>query len=481
MTRPFPETMTFTGHDAPSRIEGDVHDLVVSEGELPAGLNGTWHRCGPDPQYPPMTGDDIYINGDGMMSMFRFEDGHVDFKSRYVRTERFEAERRARRSLFGLYRNRFTNHPSVSELSGGTANTTAVWHGGRLFALKEDSPPYEIDPDTLATRGKFDWGGRLRTRTMSAHPKIDPETGELLFYGYEAAGDATRDIAFGIVDRAGELVKEEWFEAPYAAMVHDFAITRDYAVFPIFPAIADLERLKAGGLHWMTDLSQDAWVGILPRNGAGKDIRWFRRPGGQSFHTINAFQDGDRVCLDFVLSEMNPFPYVPDVSGMPFDPQKAAPVPMRWTMDLSRNDDAIEERPIAPVPGDVPRIDERFMGRPYRYGYMGMVDPTRAMLKSGPVGAGFNMVGRLDVHTGQADTWYGDDATGFQEPLFVPRSPDAPEGDGWLLAVIERHDQNRSDIGVFDALRIADGPVAVCQLPMRLRMAFHGCWRPAAA
>jgi len=112
MTTPFPDTVTFTGWDAPSRIEADVFDLEV-HGEVPREINGAWYRCGPDPQYPPFLGDDVYINGDGMVTMFRFENGHVDLKQRFVRTERFLAERKARRSLFGLYRNAYTDDPSV--------------------------------------------------------------------------------------------------------------------------------------------------------------------------------------------------------------------------------------------------------------------------------------------------------------------------------------------------------------------------------
>jgi carotenoid cleavage dioxygenase len=314
---------------------------------------------------------------------------------------------------------------------------------------------------------------------VSAHPKIDPQTGEMLFYGYEASGEASRDMAFCIADRDGNLVKEEWFEAPYVGMVHDFAVTAEHAVFPIIPAIADLERLKAGGLHWMTDLRKDTFVGVLPRSGVAADMRWFRRPGGQSFHTINAFSEGDKVHLDLLVSEINPFPYVPDISGAPYDPERAAPVPMRWTMDLSRAEARIEERPLAQVSGDVPRLDERFVGRPYRYTYMGMVDPTRAMVKSGPIGVGFNMAGRLDVATGETSIWFGSDTDGFQEPIFVPSGPE--QGQGYLLSVIERHAGIESDVGVFDATAVHNGPIAILRVPMRLRMAFHGCWVPESA
>ena len=478
MTKPFPATPGFTGYNAPSRVEADIFDLEI-EGELPASINGTWYRMTPDPQYPPLLGDDIYLSGDGMISMFRFENGYADYKSRYVRTERFLAERAARRGLFGAYRNRFTDDPAAAGLDRTVANTSPVYHAGRLFAIKEDGLPYEVDPDTLETIGRCDWNGALKSQTVSAHSKVDPVTGELLLYGYEVSGDASREMMFATVDPNGVLGEEHWFEAPYAAMVHDFAITADYLVFPIFPTIVELDRLKAGGPHWMSDVSRDAWIGVVPRKGSAKDMRWFRRPGGQSFHVINAWNEGDRIQLDLCVSETNSFPFIPDVSGEPYDPRRASALPSRWTIDLSRNDDQIEERVIGTVPGDVPRVDDRRVGRRYRQSYMGMVDPTRAFRESGPVGAGFNMVGRLDADTGETDAWYGRDDDTFQEPQFVPTG--AGETDGYVLSVIERHDSQLSDVGVFRAGHIAEGPVATIRLPLRLRGAVHGCWVPKPA
>ena len=475
MTKPFPETPSFAGYNAPSRVEADIFDLEI-HGELPAEIKGCWYRMTPDPQYPPRLGDDIFISGDGMISCFRFDNGHVDYKSRYVRTERFLAERRARRGLFGAYRNRFTDDPEAAGLDRTVANTSPVWHGGKLFAIKEDGHPYEIDPVTLDTRGRYDWDGQLRTKTVSAHPKIDPVTGELLFYGYEASGDASRDMAFCVADRSGRLVSEEWFEAPYAGMVHDFAITQDYVVFPIFPTIVELERLKAGGPHWMSDISQDAYIGVIPRKGGVKDLRWFKRPGGQAFHVINAWNEGDRIMMDICVAGMNPFPYIPDVSGIPYDPQMAGTLPMRWTLDMGGNGEGVDERLIAMAPGDVPRVDDRRIGQPYSQLWMGMIDPTRQFRFSGPVGPGFNMVGRLDVNTGEIDAWYGGDDDSFQEPQFIPSGPG--ETDGYVVSVIEKHAENRSDVGVFRAGKMADGPVAVLRLPLRLRGAVHGCWTP---
>jgi len=141
VTKPFPKTTAFSGYNAPSRVEADIFDLEI-DGELPAELKGVWYRMTPDPQFPPRLGDDFYISGDGMISAFRFEGGHVDYRSRFVRTERFLAERAARRALYGAYRNRFTDETSVAGLDRTVANTSPIWHAGRLFASKEDGLPY---------------------------------------------------------------------------------------------------------------------------------------------------------------------------------------------------------------------------------------------------------------------------------------------------------------------------------------------------
>src|ERR1700685_297624 len=147
----FPDVPVFQGWGAPVRLESELRDLEVVQGEVPADLNGTLYRCGPDPQYPPMLGDSVFIDGEGMACMFRFDHGHVDFRSRYIRNERFTLQEKARRSLFGRYRNRYTDDAGAQGKNRGTANTNAIWHGGKLLILKEDSLPWEVDPDTLET------------------------------------------------------------------------------------------------------------------------------------------------------------------------------------------------------------------------------------------------------------------------------------------------------------------------------------------
>ncbi|MET0291930.1 MAG: carotenoid oxygenase family protein, partial [Steroidobacteraceae bacterium] len=217
MTIPFPKTPTFTTIDEPFRFEGELFDLEV-EGQVPRELDGTFYRVGPDQAFPPMRGDANPFNGDGIVSAFRIRDGHVDFQHRYVMTHRLKAEREARRGLFGDYRNPFTDDASVAGVQRTVSNTNVVAHAGQLLAMKEDGPPYALDPRTLETKRLWDWKGQMGAHSFTAHPKIDPASGELIGYSYAAKGEATDDIAVFGFDWMGIKTWEVWLKSPYPGM-----------------------------------------------------------------------------------------------------------------------------------------------------------------------------------------------------------------------------------------------------------------------
>ena len=482
MAQHFPKTPTFTGFNAPSRLEADVTDLEV-EGEIPPGLEGTFYRCGPDFRFPPRMGDDINHNGDGVASMFRFAGGRVDYKSRYVRTEKYRLEAQARRALFGMYRNPFTDDPSVAGKDRTLANTNIVMHAGRLMAIKEDGLPYELDPDTLATVGRHDFGGRLKSETFTAHPKIDPETGEMIAFGYEAQGLATRDMAVQWIAADGSLAREEFFQAPYVSFQHDFAVTREHIVFVLMPTTTSIARMQAGQSHWVFETGLPIEVGIMPRDGGVADLRWFKAPGRGVGHVLNAFTDGDKVVLDTFVSERNQFPFVPNGDGTPFDRAAGTPRLTRWTFDMASNSEGFEEETLFPDFMEMPRTDDRYQMNPHRFGYCAIIDMTHPPAVAGTLGPGWNTLCRVDLATRTMDRWWVGENTACQEPQFIPRSPGAPEGDGWLMAVLTRFDGAgyQSELAILDARHIADGPVARVRAPMRLRNAIHGNWVGAAA
>ena len=266
----FPDTPNFSGPFAPMGVEADVHALTVLEGSVPADLDGSFFRVAPDPQFPPRGQDDIWFNGDGMVTKFRFRDGEVALRQRWVHTEKFRRERAAGKALFGAYRNPLTDDESVRGAVRGTANTNIVLHAGQLLALKEDSLPVAMDPVTLDTVGQHDFGGRMTSQTFTAHPKIDPDTGEMLAFGYAARGLCTRDMVYYRISPTGDIMREVWFELPYYCMMHDFGITANHVVFHVIPIVGSWERLKAGLPHFGFDPDLPIHLGVLPRDGGGR-------------------------------------------------------------------------------------------------------------------------------------------------------------------------------------------------------------------
>lgn len=479
MSNLFPNTPTFTGFNEPRRIEGEVYDLEV-EGELPAELNGSFYRCGPDPRFPPRLGDDININGDGMVTMFRIQDGHADFRSRYVRTEKFGLETAARKALFGAYRNPYTDDPGVAGRDRTTANTNAVFHAGRLFALKEDGLPHELDPDTLETRGRFDYDGRMKSETATAHPKLDPQTGEMISHGYEARGLASRDVALQVISATGELVREDFFVAPYCSMMHDWAVSADHFIFPLWSTTADLERIKHGGPHWVFEPDRELQIGIMRRDSDVGDIRWYWLPPSGVGHILNAFSEGDRVFVDLFISERNQFPFIQNANGEPFDRDKATPRLTRWMFDLSKKSGSFEAKTFFSDFMEMPAMDLRYQMHPYRHGFTAIVDRSRPLNVAGTIGVGWNTITHVDIATGKLDRYFVGEKTTCGEPCFIPRSTDSPEGDGFLLAVLIRgDDDSRTELVVLDAQHVSEGPLATVRLPFRIRAAVHGNWVPA--
>jgi carotenoid cleavage dioxygenase-like enzyme len=461
------------------RFEGEISDCEV-KGEIPRDIRGTFYRLGGDWMYPPKYPLDAPFSADGYISMFRFSNGHVDYKGRFVRTPRYLANRKAERQLFGIYRNRSTDEPSVRSVNGTVANTTPVFHAGRLFATKEDARPFEIDPHTLETRGEWDFHGQYKSLTFTAHPKIDPVTGGLICFGFEATGEASKDVFVYFIDKSGRVTREVRLQAPYVSEMHDMAITRTHIVIPVFPLTTDKEWLAAGNTHWYWDERLPGYLCILPRDGDAKDVRWIKGPSHAMGHTLNATTEGNRLVLDGTVSDANPYPFFPQRNGTPWTPQTGGSTIRRWIVDLGSKQDGWEElHPFPMAPGGLPRIDDRFISQSYRYGYMSYSDPTRPLDARLAAGRSFplaNCLGRYDMNSGKLDTLFvGADGT-LQEACFVPKSSAAAEGEGYLVGVFSNLAENRSELVVVDAQRMQE--LARVMLPFRIADQVHGTWVP---
>ena len=198
-------------------------------------MNGAFYRVGPDAQYP-MNPRNIPFDGEGHVSMFRIKDGRVHYRSRFVRNDRFLAQEKAGRILFPMYRNPAMDDPSVKGLSRSTANTHIINHRNYLLALKEDSPPSALNLLTLETVAPtYTFDSQLPSRTFTAHPKLDSQTGNMVAFGYESEGHGSDIATMFEFTPQGKLVWSAKVQVPYVGMLHDFAVTENYIVFYVIP------------------------------------------------------------------------------------------------------------------------------------------------------------------------------------------------------------------------------------------------------
>ena len=292
MTQPYPIHPQLQGNFAPIRMEADIDDLVI-EGELPRSLEVAYYRNGPDPQFPPR-GEHHWFTGDGMLHQFVIAEGKVRYRNRWLRTVKWHKEREAGRSLFGAF-NPMDADPSVAGIeTDGLANTNVIWHGGRLLALEEGHAPFEVDSQTLESIGPWRFDDTFEG-PMTAHPKIDPVTGEMIFFGYMVDGVLGKGLSYQVVNADGVLTRSERFEAPISSMVHDFIVTSEHVIFPILPLTGSVERAMRGEPAFAWEPEKGSHIGVMPRDGSVKDIRWYETDPCYVFHPMNAMTSGNTI------------------------------------------------------------------------------------------------------------------------------------------------------------------------------------------
>jgi carotenoid cleavage dioxygenase len=209
----------------------------------------------------------------------------------------------------------------------------------------------------------------------------------------------------------------------------------------------------------------------MPRSGTVEDMRWFKGDPSFVFHPMNAHTNGEVVTCD--VCEFEEAPLFPKPDGTPGDRDKAVPRLTRWTFDLAQNSDDYKCERLDDVPCEFPRLDERFAGLDYRHGYVACGD------LGGAVG-GFSAIGHRDHQTGKLDVYDAGPQCATSEPIFVPRSTSAAEGEGYLLSSVYDAERKASHLQILDAENVSAGPIAKAYLDHRLPLGFHGNWRPGA-
>jgi carotenoid cleavage dioxygenase-like enzyme len=431
-----------TGNYAPVHDELTEFDLPV-EGRIPAELNGWYLRNGPNPR----TGEGHWCVGDGMVHGIRLETGRAAwYRNRWVRTESFE-------NPVPLY-----NDDGSRNLHSSIANTHVVRHAGKTLALMEFSLPYEISND-LKTLGAYDFGGTL-TDSMTAHPKICPNTGELHFFG--CGNILEPHVSYHRADADGRLTVSRPIDVPALTLMHDFALTAEHVVFLDLPLLFDLGVALTGSfegdLPYRWDDQYRARLGVLRRDDPYGQLRWFDIDPCFVFHVVNAHDvtspGGNAIVLEVLrYDEMwrNNSEFGTDAALW------------RWTINLDTG--LVEESQLDDRGVEFPRIDDRLSGTSARYS----------------VAVGSSALIRYDL---QRDTAveHRFDAAGRAgapgEAVFAPAVGRPDELAGWYLTYVYNSVTDSSDLVVIDASDFEGEPVARIRMPRRVPHGFHGNWIP---
>jgi carotenoid cleavage dioxygenase len=427
---------------APVFDEATAFDLEV-RGTIPAILNGTYVRNGSNPQN---SDSPHWFFGDGMVHGVRIENGGaVWYRNRYVRTPLYEAG---------------VGFASDLPPFGGNnqSNVSCVWHGGKLLTSGEIGFPHQLDPTDLSTIGVHDFGGKLNT-SFTAHPKIDPVTGNMHFFGYWFLPPY---LTYHVADPSGRIIHSAQIQVSQPTMIHSFAITESDVVFWEHPVVFSLEDALAGvdnPFHWMP--SYGSRIGILPLGGRANEIRWVEIDPCYVFHEVNAYRAGGEVVVDVCRH---------DTMFAGEDLGQTILRIHRWRIDTASSNLSFRDEVVTDDQFELPSHDRRFTGRRHRYGWF-------VHTRDNPDTVDFAGTGRIDYETGNIRVWDPGDSRHADEAFFVPDGPG--EGEGWLLTFVWDHETDASHLAILDARHIEDGPVAEIRMPRRVPDGFHGVWIPS--
>lgn len=471
------------GEFAPLSEEHTLTDLETI-GTIPDHLDGRYLRNGPNPIGEIDPALYHWFGGDGMVHGIRIRDGKAEwYRNRWVRAP--------------LTAQALGERPPAGHFGpwGVGGNTNVIGHAGKTLALIEGGiASYELT-DELDTVGVCDFDGTL-TGGYTAHPKRDPETGELHAVSYSwQRGNTVQYSVIGADGRARRTVDVEVSGSP---MMHDFSLTEHHVVFYDLPVTFDARQaaamtvprgLRLGARLLLSTLigrvripdpiaarqpqgdpadrrlpyswnpAYPARVGVMPRGGGNADVRWFDVEPCFVFHPMNAYDDDETVVVDVVR---HPKMFDADRRG----PNDGPPTLDRWVVDLA--DGKVREERFDDRPQEFPRVDERCLGKPHRYGYAPTVTDGAST---------DNVLLKHDFVCGTTTSRSFGNGKSVSEFVFQPASPDAGEDDGVVMGYVYDAATGRSELAVLDAQTLDD--VAILKLPHRVPAGFHGNWIPS--
>jgi 8'-apo-carotenoid 13,14-cleaving dioxygenase len=437
-----------SGIHAPMKGELTI-DAPKVTGTIPAELDGRYVRIGPNPAAAPNPASYHWFTGDGMVHGIKLSGGKAEwYRNRWIRSKGVESA------------NGLAAAPGPRNGGRDTVNTNVLGHAGDIWALVEAGGyPVRID-ENLETIAYDPFSGTLKG-SFSAHPHLDPLTGEMHAICYDATQPT---LIRHVVVKDGKVRREEPIAVEHGPSIHDCMITKNYVIILDLPVTFSMKSLIAGyafPYKWNPD--HQARVGLLPRDGKGEDVIWCNVSPCYVFHPCNGYETSDgKVILDVCAhdSMFAESTQGPDSKAVPFE---------RWTIDPAAK--SVSRAVIDASSQEFPRPNEALMGQPYRYAYaMGLPDgfdaasPNQSKLFKHD----------LETSTRQVHNFGANRIPG--EFVFVPKANGSAEDDGWLMGYVVDMRNETTDLVILDAANFEGAPQAVVHIPHRIPPGFHGNW-----
>lgn len=457
----------------PLHQEVNASGLDVIDGRIPADIDGVYLRNTENQIHQPL-GRFHPFDGDAMIHQMDFRGGKASYRNRFVRTRCFQAEQEAGASLWGgladpvhlAKRPGFGAHGALKD----SASTDIVVHAGRALAtFYQCGEGYRLDPLTLETHGPESW---VPLDGISAHPKVDERTGELMFFNYSKHAPY---LHYGLVDANNRLQTYIPIELSGPRLPHDMAFTEHYAILNDMPVFWDAELLKRNVHAVRLHKGLPSRFAIVPRHGGADDVRWFEAAPTYVLHWVNAYEQGDEVVLDgYFQEEPEPGPKKDAPPGYEhmmayLDETSFRPKLHRWRFNM--RDGSCREERLDDALLEFGTINGRVAGLSYRYAYSTLAEPGWFL---------FNGLTKTDLKSGTRSAYtFGPGRFGSEAP-FAPRIGATDEDDGYLVSFITDENTGTSECVLLDARRIEDGPVCRIALPHKLCSGTHACWADRA-
>ena len=456
----------------PNFDEYDAEDMEVI-GEIPKDIAGVYLRNTENPVHNAI-GKYHPFDGDGMLHMMHFEDGKATYRNRFVRTRGFQAEAEAGGPLWvgmaGRPDRSLRPGFCTQECIKDSSSTDIVVHAGEaLSTFWQCGEGYRLDPVTLDQLGIEAW---TPIDGISAHPKVDENTGELLFFNYSKHAPY---MHYGVVGADNRLKHYVPVPLPGPRLPHDMAFSENYSILCDFPMFWN-EELLQGNIHLpMMHPDMKSRFAVIPRYGKTEDVQWFEADPTYVLHFTNAFEDGDELILDgYFQGDPMPGPaeHLPEEYQLLLsylDLHAIKPHLRRWRFNLkdgSTKEEVLYDR----SPVEFGTINQTFAGRPYRYAYSAV--PTKGYFL-------FDGLMKHDLETGESHQYlFGEERYGSEAP-FIPCIGATEEDDGYLVSFVTDMKNDRSSCVLLDARRVQDGPICEIMLPHRICSGTHATWASA--